>query len=193
MASQQGQFAKQLDIEKNNHQRIFEQSEEYNRIAIMPYFEMSRELLVESIPTFFEKSFLAFSPAIENVGNGAAVEMGIVEHMGSHGKCVYEEDSPDITKIYWNHENIRDTITKVGDKTEFVLGLRVIDKNTNKETGYDDEGEQSFSEVYFSIRFRDLKLNLYEQCFEFTYRTPSDKTIGVNAIEVKSMAPKLIR
>jgi len=186
------QFEKEMEITVSNHNKLNKINEERSRIAIMPYFK-----LIDDIQITRQNDSLVFPLVIKNVGSGTAVEVRIVFDKHKHNSNDYPfiSNGPDIIRLYYYSNYLFDNIVQENDKTpfEFILGIKDI--KTGRDINYLEEMDNEktlyylLDEVSFSIRFRDVKQNLYEQSFWFQYGL---KLYPDKAIRVETYPPKLI-
>ncbi|MCL2843586.1 MAG: hypothetical protein FWE28_09080 [Oscillospiraceae bacterium] len=136
MKLQKEQFQKSLDTTIANHNKLTEMSEEQNRIAIMPYFQLADELPIE--PRKPENKFLDFLLTIKNVGNGIATEVCVIhnEHKLAIGRFVHVSDGVHngirVKQFYRYALPPINSIIQKNDKAGFSFALRIKGGGTRK-------------------------------------------------------------
>ena len=159
---------------KNTQQQHIEQlktQNNINRISIMPY------LICETVEKHGNKDTVAFDFVFSNIGNGSAVEL-TVKYLFANDSSTAISDTFLATYLCSRPFDDFSSVVQPNNVCRFSVkqNLKSIDIGENKDM---------FS---FTVCFKDMKMNLYEQ--KFTVLFEASEIITVNRVSVSS--PKYI-
>ncbi|SHJ89985.1 hypothetical protein SAMN02745248_01241 [Hathewaya proteolytica DSM 3090] len=173
---QEKEHRENIEKTEQQHKQLLKQQKEENRIAAMPYFVMDKK-----IDTYFENETLYFTISFTNEGNGTAIELTgkYIAGMSKDYLCPMCET---ISAIY-------------GCGCPFDYETNVANpKGTCRFDMYqkrnaENQGDMNIDEVTFSILFKDMYLNLYEQQFMFIFgQSAEDRSIRIMRVSVGTPA-----
>lgn len=166
------------NIEKTElqHKQLLKQQQEGNRIAAMPFFVMGKKT-----ETYFENGTLYFTISFTNSGNGTAIELigKYIAGMAGDQLCPMCET---ISAIYgcgcpFDHE-----INVVNPKGTCRFDMYQMRKAEKQR-------DMNIDTVTFSILFKDMYFNLYEQQYMFDFgQSAEDKSIRITHVSIGTPA-----
>ena len=169
---QEKEHRENIEKAEQQHKQLLKQQQDENRIAAMPYFVMDKK-----IETYFENETLYFTISFTNEGNGTAIELTgkYIEDMSKDYLCPMCET---VTAIY-------------GCGCPFDYETNVATpKSTCRFDMYqkriaDNLGDMNIDKVTFSILFKDMYFNLYEQqCMFIFEQSAEDSSIRIARVSV---------
>lgn len=169
---QEKEHRENIEKSEQQHKQLLKQQQEENRIAAMPYFVMDKK-----IETYFENETLFFTISVTNVGNGTAIELTgkYIDGISKESLCPMCET---ISAIYgcgcpFDYET--NVATPKSTCRFDMYQKRIID----------NQGEINVDKVTFSILFKDMYFNLYEQQFMFIFgQSTEERSIRIMRLSV---------
>jgi len=169
---QEKEHRENIEKSEQQHKQLLKQQQEEYRIAAMPYFVMDKK-----IETYFENETLYFTISFTNEGNGTAIELTgkYIEEMSKNYLCPMCETVSAIYECGCPFDYETNVATPKGTCRFDMYQKRTADnlENTN------------FDKVTFSILFKDMYFNLYEQQYMFIFeQSTEDNSIRIMRVSV---------
>ena len=174
IVNQQKQHQENIGIMIKQHEQDLNKQTELNRIAIMPYLLINKDIKVrtEEERIYFEITFI-------NKGNGTAIELTgkYLNQQSDSYLCLMFES---IFAVYgcacpFDYET---SVVNPGEKCAFEMYQEKISGNIN---------EKNFDKVTFKILYKDMYFNLYEQEFMFLFsKNQKDGQIEIQRVSTYS-------
>lgn len=174
--NQEIEHKKDLQIMEQKHVQSLKQQSEINRIAAMPYLVLDKE-----ISLYTEGDRLYFVLSFFNKGNGTAIEL-----TGKYDEKISDDLCP-MCKTFWavygcacpfDYET---SVVRPDNNCRFELYQNII-----------NEGEFKCDKVKFTILYKDMYFNQYEQTFMFWFEK-NGKNSHVEIVRVSTCSPILVK
>lgn len=178
MRNQERDHNENLQIMEQEHIQSLKQQNEINRIAVMPYLVLDKE-----ISLYTQRDRLYFGLSFFNKGNGTAIEL-----RGKYNEKLSDDLCP-MCKTTWaiygcacpfDYET---SVVRPDNKCKFDLYQDII-----------NEGMFSLKcdKVEFSILYKDMYFNQYEQTFMFWFWNNGENS-QMEITRVSTCSPILVK
>ncbi len=176
----ENQHIENKEITENNHKEMLNEQIKYNRISVMPYLILDKNI---KFNLAYRKGFLGLT--FQNKGNGTAIEIqgSFIETNTEDILLKYCFASTGIANYYYGTPFSMESDVARNSESCCMEMSRIPTGELNSP--YD------FDEVYFKVTFKDMYLNQYEQTFMFQFRENTKKA-EYEVFRVESYTPRLL-